>query len=78
MWWKQGWEKLVFFKKTTHLLFIWKAIFGVFKKKQDFVLFSKKTEKAHSELFFAIMQYHHFQNYTIITCYTYHGIQNWG
>jgi len=24
---------------------------GFFKKKQDFVLFSKKTEKAHSELF---------------------------
>jgi len=21
------------------------------------------------------MQYHHFQNYTIITCYTYYGIQ---
>jgi len=24
------------------------------------------------------MQYHYFQNYTIITCYTYYGIQNWG
>jgi len=24
------------------------------------------------------MQYRHFQNYTIITCYTYYGTQNWG
>jgi len=23
------------------------------------------------------MQYHYFQNYTIITCYIYYGIQNW-
>jgi len=56
-----------FFKKR----FLW-----VFEKKQDFVLFSKKTEKNILNCFDSIMQYHYFQNYTIITCYTYYGILN--
>jgi len=34
-----------------------------------------KTEKPHSELFYSIMQYHYFQNYSTITCYTYNGIK---
>ena len=51
MWGKQGWEKHVFFKKKQPTCFFFKTFFGFFKKKQDFVIFSKKTEKAHSELF---------------------------
>jgi len=68
-------KNLDFFKKTTHLvLFGLKKLF--FLKKQDFVLFLRKTEKTHSELFL----FHHavspFSDFTILTCYTYYGIQN--
>jgi len=42
----------VFSKKPTHLVFFLNLFFFVFfKKKQDFILFSKKTEKPHSDLF---------------------------
>jgi len=64
----------VFFKKKQPTCFFKNPFFGFFKKKQNFVIFSKKTEKAHSELFYSIMHYHYFQNYTIITSYTYYGI----
>ena len=44
-----GLRKTYFFKKTpTHLGFflgLKKSFFWIFKKKQDFVLFSKKTKK---------------------------------
>jgi len=63
---RQGWEKPVFFKKNKSLGFFKKRIFWVFKKKQDFFLFLRKTEKPYSQLFYCIMQYHYFQNYTII------------
>jgi len=65
----QGGEKPVFLTQPTRLL-------GFFKKKQRFVLFFKENEKNILNCFYCIMQYHHFQNYTIITCYTYYGIQN--
>jgi len=61
-----------FFQKKQPTYF-----FGVFqKKKKDFVVFLKKTEKPHSELFYSIMHYHYFQKYTIRNCYTDYGIQN--
>jgi len=64
-----NWFFLLFFKK--------KRLFWVFEKKQDFVLFSRKTEKKNIlNCFYSIMQYHYFQNYTKITCYTYYGILN--
>jgi len=45
-------EKNPFFlKKTNHLIFFKTYFLLFFWKKQDFVLFSKKTEKSHSELF---------------------------
>jgi len=43
----QGWEKPVFLNPAY--LFFKKT--GVFKKKQYFILFLRKTEKPHSELF---------------------------
>jgi len=49
MWGKQGWEKPVFFLNNPPVFL--NIFFGCFKKKQDFVIFLKKTEKAHSELF---------------------------
>jgi len=75
---RAGLRKTRFFKKkTTHLFFLKKNVFlGFFKKKQAFVLFSKKTKKPILNCVYSIMQYHYFQNYTIITCYTYYGIQN--
>jgi len=60
-----------FFKKNSPPIFL-----GFFKKKKDFVVFLKKTEKPHSELFYSIMHYHYFQKYTIRNCYTDYGIQN--
>jgi len=56
--------------KKIHLFFF------VFLKETGFCFFLRKTKKKHSELFYCIMQYHNFQNYSIITCYTYYGIQN--
>ena len=32
-------------------------------------------QKPHFEFFCCIKQYHQFQNYTIVACYTYYGIQ---
>jgi len=46
-----------------------------FEKKQVFVLLKKKTQKPHSEFFVLHHAISPFQNYTIITCYTYYGIQ---
>jgi len=64
---------------SVYLAGLRKTLFCFFKQKQGFV-FSLQKHKKHSEWFLfhhAIMQYHYFQNYTIITC-TYYGIQNWG
>jgi len=61
-------------KRKKHLfLFIQMVLF--FEKKQVFVLLKKKTQKPHSELFVLHHAISPFQNYTIITCYTYYGIQ---
>jgi len=42
-----------------------------------FLFFFFKKHKPHAELFLLhrVVQYHHFQNYTVMTCYTYYGIQ---
>jgi len=59
-------EKNPFFRKktTTHVSICF------FEKKQIFVLFSKKKQKSILNCFHCIVQYHQFQNYTIITCYS--------
>ena len=44
-------KKNIFFQKKQPTCFFKNPFFGFFKKKQDFVISSKKTEKAHSELF---------------------------
>ena len=75
----QDWKKPVLFKQTTHLFFVvfFNSNFCVFfLKKQVFVIFLKDT-KTQSQLFLLHYAIHHFQNYTIITCYTYYGIQIW-
>ena len=60
-----GLRKTFFSKKTTHLFF--------FQNEQDFLLSLRKN--LILQCFYCIMQYHYFQNYTIITCYTYYAIQ---
>ena len=50
LYYMQGWEKPVFFN-PAYLFFKKPRFFGVFKEKQYFVLFLRKTEKPHSELF---------------------------
>ena len=68
-----------FLKKTTHLLFFNpKPIFMFLKKKQVLFFIYEKHKNPILNYFYCIMQYHHFQNYAIITCYTYYGVQNWG
>ena len=47
---KAGLRKTCFFFLKNPPVFL-NIFFGCFKKKQDFVIFLKKTEKAHSELF---------------------------
>jgi len=48
---KAGLRKTRFFLKKNNPPLFFKTHFLGFLKKQDFVIFSKKTEKAHSELF---------------------------
>jgi len=43
-----------------------------------FVLFMRKIQKPTSQLFLLHHAMSHFQNYTIISCYSYYGIQKWG
>jgi len=57
------------------LLFFLIRFLGLFEKKQVFVLFLEKNTKILLNCLYCIRKYHHFQNYTIITCYTYYGIQ---
>jgi len=52
--------------------------FSIFLKSTGFPFFKEKQKNSILNCFYCIMQYHHFQNYTIISCYTYHEIQNWG
>jgi len=47
----------------------------VFFKETGFVLYLKKTQKPHSELFSLYHALSSFLNYTVMTCYTYYGIQ---
>jgi len=44
------------------------------KRNRFLFVFKKKTDPILN-CFYCIMQYHHFQNYIIITCYTYYDIQ---
>ena len=64
-------KNLVFFKKTTTYL-------GFLKRNKILFFFQRKQKKNILNCFCSIMQYHYFQNYLIITFYTYCGIQNWG
>ena len=69
-----GLRKTRFFsKKTTHLFF-----FVFLKRNKILFFFCRKQRNPILNCFYFIMQYHYFQNYTIITCYSYYGIQNWG
>ena len=70
----QGWENTVLWKTFSS------SVFSIrfFEKKQVFVLFSKKHKNPILNCFYCIMQHHHFQNHTIINCYSYYGILIWG
>jgi len=46
--------------------------------RNKILFFFEENVKNSPNCFYCIMQYHHFQNHTIITCYTYYDIQNWG
>jgi len=52
------------------------CFFAFLKKKQDFVLFQRKTRKKHSELFVLLHAISLFSQLAIMTCYTYYDIQN--
>ena len=60
----------------------WKNNFNpnvfVFLKRNRFLFFYKKNKDPILNCFHCIMQYHHFQNYIIMTCYTFYYIQIWG
>ena len=71
-----GWENPIFFKKTTHLGFFWKNVFLGFLKSK-ILFFCRKQKNPIPNCCYSVMQYHYLQNYTILTCYTYYGIQNW-
>ena len=76
----QGWEKAekpVFLKKEQPTCFFNPNV-CVFLKRNMFLSFEKKHKNPILNCSYWIMQCHHFQNYTIITCYTYYGIQIWG
>ena len=49
-----------------------------FFKETDFCYVLKKHKNPILNCFYCIMQYHYFQNYTIKTCCTHYGFQNWG
>ena len=68
----QGWEKLVFLKKTANHLF-----FVIFEKKQAFVLFQKNT-KIHSELLIVFTASCSITSFRITHKITYYGIEIWG
>ena len=61
--------------KTIHMEFPFFLIrfFGGFLKRNRLCSFKKR--KNILNCFYCIVQHHHFQNYTIITCYTYYGVQ---
>ena len=63
----QGWEKPI--KKNKPPVFF-NLTFCFFEKKQVVVL-KKQHKNPILNCFCCIMQYHKFQNYTMITCYTY-------
>ena len=71
------WKKWVFLRTPTHLFFFvsfYIRVFCGFWRKGGFCSI-KITQNRILNCFYWIMQHHHFQNYTIITCYTYYGIQ---
>jgi len=49
--------------------------FSFFKRNRFLFFFWKKHKNTILKCFYCMMQNHHFQNYTIITFYTYYGIQ---
>jgi len=70
--------KPVFLKENKPTCFcFFNPLFSFFEKKQVFLI-KKKQKKTILYCVHCILQHHHFQNYTIIPCYTYYGIQNWG
>jgi len=71
----QGCEKSVFFQKNQPTCFFWvfyiKNVFWVFLKRKNILFFFQgKQKNPIQNCFYFIIQYHHFQNYTMITCYT--------
>ena len=72
----QGWQKNRFNKNNSHGFSVfWIRFFGAFLKRNRLCSFKKR--KNILNCFYCIVQHHHFQNYTIITCYTYYGVQKW-
>jgi len=67
-------KDLLFFNKPKTPAFLKKTFLVFFKNKQVSVLFLGK-QKNNVNYFYCIIEYHHFQSCTIITCYTYYGIQ---
>jgi len=58
------------------ILYFFKSVFlRFFEKKQVFVLFLEKNKKPYSELFLLHHAISPFENHTLMTCYTYYGIQ---
>ena len=81
MYLSHGWEKPVFLKKNNPPSFFGSFLKNSslsFLKETRFRSFLKKTQKNILNCFYSSMQYHYFQDYSVITCYTYYGIQNWG
>ena len=73
---QSGLRKIRCFEKATHLFFN-PNVFA-FLKRNRFLFFYKKNKDPILNCFYCIMQYHHFQNYITMTCYTYYDIQIWG
>ena len=73
---QSGLRKTVFLKKKQPTCFLFVLIRTL--KRKFFFFFYEKRKNLILHCFYCIMQYHHFQIYTIVTCYTYYGIQIWG
>jgi len=72
---QSGLRKTRFFLKKTARLFFSEVRILLFFLRNRFLFFFKKRKNPILNCFYCIMQYHHFHNCTIITCYTCYGIQ---
>jgi len=69
-------KKTFFFKKNSPLVFLKTHFLGFLKRNKILLFLQRKQKRPILNCFYSIIQYYYFQNYTIITCYTYYGIQN--